>query len=215
MRIASLLLVVLCFTLAALPAVGGTVYENGPINGTVDAWTINNGFEVDDSFYIANPSAQVNGISFGAWLTPGDTLETVEVSITSQPGYGTTYFDGIVNFTQTGCVENSFAFDVCTETGIFNPVTLANGTYYLNLFNAVSADGNPVYWDENSGAGCHSQGCPSIAFPDFFESIPSEAFTVMGNGGTGTTPEPGSLMLFASGALGLGGFLRHKLRKSK
>ncbi len=28
----------------------GTIYENGPINGNTDAWTINFGFVVSDSF---------------------------------------------------------------------------------------------------------------------------------------------------------------------
>ncbi len=36
---------------------------------------------------------------------------------------------------QCGCVLNSDNFDVCTETAHFHPVTLNNGTYYLNRFN--------------------------------------------------------------------------------
>jgi len=213
MRIASLTLFAACLTLSPSFAIAGTVYENGPINGETNAWTINLGYEIDDSFFIATPNAQVSGISFGAWLTPGDVLQTVEVSITSQPGYGTTYFDSIVSFMQSGCFLNSYSYDVCTETGNFGPVSLAGGTYYLNLFNAVSADGAPVYWDENSGAGCHSEGCPSTAYPDFFETIPSEAFTVLGIGGTGTVPEPASLALFASGVVGVGTWGRRKLLK--
>ena len=39
--------------------------------------------------------------------------------------------------------------------------------------------------------------------------LPSEAFTI--TGGTGTTPEPSSIMLFGSGILGLAGVLRRKL----
>jgi hypothetical protein len=213
MRIAPLTVLAACLTLSPLFALAGTVYENGPINGQVDAWTINFGFEIDDSFFVATPNAQVSGISFGAWLTPGDVLQTVEVSITSQPGYGTTFFDGIVNFMQSGCFLNNYSFDVCTETGSFGPVSLAGGTYYLNLFNAVSADGDPVYWDENSAVGCHSEGCPSTAFPDFFETIPSEAFTVLGDSGSGTVPEPASLGLFASGVVGAGMLCRRKLLK--
>jgi hypothetical protein len=214
MRTASLLLLAFCLPLAAVSATAQqTLYENGPIDGQTLAWTINFGFEIDDSFYIASSSAQVNGVAFGAWLFPGDTLESVEVSITSQPAFGTTYFDGVVNFAQSGCVLNSGNFDVCTETGSFSPVTLSNGTYYLNLQNAVTAEGNMVYWDQNNGVGCHSEGCPSLAFPDFFESIPSESFTMLGsNTSTGTTPEPGSIALFASGVLGLGTVLRRKLR---
>jgi hypothetical protein len=204
MRTASWALVALCLTLASAPAMAQTLYENGPINGEVDAFTINFGFVIDDSFYISTPTAQVGGISFGAWLFPGDRLQTVEVSITSDIDGGTTYFDSIVNFTQSGCFMNNFAFNVCTETGSFAPVTLNNGTFYLNLMNAVTADGNPVYWDENSGVGCHSQGCPSMAYPDNFDPIPSEAFTILGTAQTSTTPEPSSLILFSSGAVALG-----------
>lgn len=173
MRTASLLLLAFCLPLAAVSATAQqTLYENGPIDGQTLAWTINFGFEIDDSFYIASSSAQVNGIAFGAWLFPGDTLESVEVSITSQPAFGTTYFDGIVNFTASGCVLNSGDFDVCTETGHFAPVTLNNGTYYLNLFNAQSAGNNPVYWDQNNGVGCHSEGCPSLRSPTSSNRFP-------------------------------------------
>jgi hypothetical protein len=214
MRTASLLLLILCLSLVAVPAAAQVLYENGPIDGQTLAWTINFGFEIDDSFFIASSNAQVNGVSFGAWLMPGDTLQSVEVSITSDVGGGTSYFDSVVDFTQSGCFLNSGNFDVCTETGRFSPVTLDNGTYYLNLFNAVSAEGNPVYWDQNNGVGCHSEGCPSLAFPDFFETIPSESFSILGGGGTtGTTPEPDSIVLFASGVLGLGSVLLRKLRK--
>jgi len=50
LRVASLLLLALYLTLAVVPAMAQTVYSNGPINGTTDAWTINFGFVVSDSF---------------------------------------------------------------------------------------------------------------------------------------------------------------------
>ena len=42
----------LCLALAAVPAVAlrGEAYDNGPVNGTTDAWFINFGFVVSDSF---------------------------------------------------------------------------------------------------------------------------------------------------------------------
>ena len=61
----------------------------------------------------------------------------------------------------------------------------------------------PIYWDENSG--------PSTAYENTLGSIPSEAFTLTGAPGGGTTPEPSSVMLFGSGVLGLAGVLRRKL----
>lgn len=187
--------------LIAFSASAQTLYENGPINGQTDAWTINFGFVVSDSFTISTGSSTITGLSFGAWLTAGDTLQSAEVLLTSEPSGGTTYFDQQVNFTASNCFVNSYGFDVCQETGHFNGPTLPDGTYWLNLLNAVSLQGNPVYWDENSGIGCHSAGCPSEACGgNCIGSIPSEAFSILGtNSGTGTVPEPTNLLLLGGG----------------
>jgi len=193
----------------ASPASAQTLYENGPINGEMLGWTINLGFFVADSFTIANSNSTISGFSFGAWLLPGDVLESAEVSISTEPYGGTSYFDGTVNFTASGCFENFQGFNVCTETGTFNGPTLSAGTYWLELSNAVTVEGNPVYWDENNGVGCHSLGCPSTALDSSDGTIPSEAFSMLGSqSGTGTTPEPISLVLFASGALGVVEWIR-------
>ena len=209
------ILLVAIFALAillALPAMADTLYDNGPINGSIDAWTINFGFEISDSFTLSG-SSTLTGLSFGAWLFPGDTITSVEVSITNFEASGTTYFDQVVNLTQSGCAGNQYGFNVCTETGSFNGPTLTPGTYWLNLQNAVVPSGNPVYWDENDGVGCTSPGCPSLASNGSVGTLGSESFTLLGTSTTttGTVPEPGSLVLFASGALGLAAVVRRKL----
>jgi hypothetical protein len=200
-RIAS----IVCVALIAIPAMAQTVYSNGPINGTTDAWTINFGFVVSDTF--TTGGGNVTGLNFGAWLFPGDVLQTAEVQITSAEFGGTTYSDQVVSFSQSGCSGNQYGFNVCTESGSLSPVNLAAGTYWLNLDNAVVNDGDPVYWDENSG--------PSSASENSVGTIPSEAFTVLGSTTSTTTstsvPEPSSIMLFGSGILGLAGVLRRKL----
>ena len=161
-------LVFILVTTAVLPAVAqNDLYDNGPTNGTVDAWTINFGFIVSDTFTLGSASA-VPAITFAAWLFPGDVLESVEVSITSSEFGGTRYFDGTVNFSQSGCVTNQLGFDVCDEFGAFNTVNLNAGTYWLNLQNAVVNTGDPIYWDENSG--------PSQASQNSVGTIPSEPF---------------------------------------
>jgi hypothetical protein len=112
-------------------------------------------------------------------------------------------------------VGNQYGYNVCNESGTLGGggVNLAStGSYWLNIQNASSAAGDPVYWDENSG--------PSSASENTVGTIPSESFTVLGSetsttststSTTGTTPEPSSIMLFGSGVLGLAGMLRRKL----
>ncbi len=46
-------------------------YEDGPINGTTDAWTINFGYVVSDTFTVPSNSTAVTGFDFGAWEYPG------------------------------------------------------------------------------------------------------------------------------------------------
>jgi uncharacterized repeat protein (TIGR03803 family) len=169
------------------PLDSSDIYDNGPTNGNTDAWSINFGFVVSDSFTIANDQTSLTGMSFGAWLFSGDTGLSVEVSITSLENGGTSYFDQTVNFTESNCVVNSYGYNICTETTSFSGPTLNAGTYWVNLQNASVPSGDPVYWDENSGVGCQGQSCPSLASENSVGSIPSEAFTVLGETTTTTT----------------------------
>ncbi len=207
MRIASL--TILCLALAAIPALADT-YDNGPINGTTDAWTINFGYVVSDTFTLGSAST-VQGVSFGAWEFPGDTMSTVDYTITSTEngtGVGLT-----VNVTDKFISTNQFGYNIDLISFNTGGVPLSAGTYWLNLYNATVPSGDPVFWDENSGTGCKGSGCPSSASESAVGTIPSEAFTITySTGGTsGTTPEPSSIMLFGSGILGLAGVLRRKL----
>ena len=219
LRIASLSLIVL--TLATVPALAQTLYSNGPTNGNIYAWTVNFGFVVSDTFTLTNFDTPITGASFGMWLFPGDTLTSAELSITSGENGGTSYFDQTVNFTQSGCAANQYGYEVCTENTSFFGPTLNAGTYWLNLQNASVPSGDPVFWDENfGGPGSHAWPV-SLASENTVGTIPSEAFTVLGGQTTfragadgeasSSVPEPGSIMLFGSGVLGLASFLRRRL----
>ena len=155
--------------LFTVTASADTLYSNGPVNGNTDAWTINFGFVVSDTFTLTQPS-QVNGLSFNVWIFPGDVLESVGVYISSQEDGGTTFFNQQISVTQGTCFDNNFGFTVCEESGTFGPVNLASGTYWLNLQNAAVNSGDPAFWDENSGVGCNSPGCPSNAPLQFAHS---------------------------------------------
>jgi hypothetical protein len=209
-RIASL--TILCLALTAVPAFAD--YDNGPINGTTDAWTINFGYIVSDSFvadgFLDNT---LKGFEFGVWEFPGDSVNSVQWSITSGENSGTVYGSGMTNnLTDQFISINQYGYDIdkITVTGLFLSVNLGQ-TYWLNLQNATVPSGDPVYWDENSGIGCSSPGCPSQASESAVGTIPSESFTIIIPAETGTTPEPGSFLLLASGIVGLIGVLRGKL----
>jgi len=123
LRFASLSLLALGLMLAAVPAMAQVVYSNGPTNGNTDAWTINYGFIVSDTFNVANGTT-ISGATFAMWLSPtgypgpcaecstSDTLTSAELSITSSENGGTSYFDQTVRFSQSGCVMNDFGYNV-------------------------------------------------------------------------------------------------------
>jgi hypothetical protein len=204
LRVASVLVV--CLTLAAVPAAAQTLYSNGPTNGNTDAWPINFGYTVSDTFNVS-ANSNITGATFAMWLFPlGDTLESANLSITSDEYGGTTYYNQTVNFYQSGCVTNSYGYDVCQESTTNFSTTLANaGTYWLNLTDASTAGHDAVYWDENSG--------PSLASTNQTGTIASESFTLLGTGATttGMVSEPSSMVLFASGFFGVTAMLRRKL----
>ena len=190
----------LCLSLAALPASAQTLYDNGPLNGNdpYPSWQISGGYVVSDSFTVSSAST-VTGFTFGEYWVTGDPTLTVDWSISStENGPGEVGAAKVANVSRSN-IKNTDTFGTGTVTGI--DVPLSPGTYWLNLTNATTAGGDPVFWDENSG--------PSQASQSALGTIPSESFTLTGGNG-GTTPEPSSLALFGSGVLGLGGLLRRR-----
>jgi hypothetical protein len=198
--------------LSAIPASAAIVYSNtpgrtapSPFDGNTDAWTINFGFAVSDSFTLTSASS-ITGMDIWSWEAPGDTTTSVDYLI------GTTFFDStFASGTSTGLTDtfittNGFGYSIDEISFSFSsPISLSAGTYYVTLQNAVNSNGNPTYWDENGG--------PSTAQENALGTIPSEAFDISGGAPTGT-PEPGAMALVGCGMLLLGGGIRRKLRKS-
>lgn len=73
-----------------------TFYDNGPVNGQIDAWTIGFGFSVSDTLQINQPGGVLTGIQFWLWVEPGDTVSNVEVQIGSTGYFSNNLFDGTV-----------------------------------------------------------------------------------------------------------------------
>ncbi|MGO9516613.1 MAG: PEP-CTERM sorting domain-containing protein [Candidatus Korobacteraceae bacterium] len=203
----------LCLGLAVPAWAQNWSYDNGPINGNVDAWYINFGNIVSDTFVAGGPL--VNGFSLGVeTIFSNDIVTSLDWSITSGENGGTTFGAGTAsgaNLTDKYISSNQFGFVISevTVSGLNVPTT-SGTTYWLNLQSAQTATGDPVAWDENSGVGCMSDGCPSKASQNLVGTIPSESFTISGSG-SGTTPEPSSILLLSSGILGLAGLMRRKL----
>jgi len=196
MRIASL--TILCLALIAVPAFAET-YNNGPINGTTDAWTINFGYVVSDTFTLSG-SGSLTKVEFGVWEFPGDTMSTVDYTITTTEngtGVGQT-----VNVSDKFISTNQYGYNI--DVISFNSgIPLNAGTYWLNLYNATVPSGDPVYWDENSGKSSASESA--------LGTIPSEAFTVHTACCGPPTPEPSGIFLLGTGVLAVAGLLRRSL----
>jgi uncharacterized repeat protein (TIGR03803 family) len=162
-------------------------YDNGPYNGTTDAWTINFGFATSDSF---TGSGTINDLQFVYWnASTSDLLTSVDMAV------GSTSFSGDFQtsngVTNTFLGTNQFGYALYHAEVTFPGVS--GGPGYVTLQNACTTSGcsvsNPIYWDENSGIGCTSQGCPSTAYENNLGSIPSETFTLSGDGSSGCMPE--------------------------
>jgi hypothetical protein len=198
--------------LAFTPAFADTaLYDNGPINGTLSAWTINNGFSVADSFTLSNAST-VSSFSAGLWLFPGDVPTSASWAIISGVPFSSEMVlaSGNGNFTNTLLPQNSFGFDLYTSLMGIPSVSLGAGTYYLELYNASTPSGDPIYWDINNGSSTAYENTLGNVNDNLFPGTNSEAFTINGTATTAATPEPGTCLMFGTGALGLMGALRRR-----
>ncbi len=181
-----------------------TLYDNGPINGTEDAWTINFGYAVTDSFTLSSTST-ITGFQFATWMYPGDTFVSVDFSVGTQPFGGTRM---TVSLTDTFLYMNQYGYEIHEDVASGLNLPLSAGSYWFTLQNGIDTEGNPIYWDENDG--------PSQAYVTG-GTVGSESFQIIGTTGTSTTntssttPEPGSLVLLGSGLLSVAGVLRRKL----
>ncbi len=99
---------------------------------------------------------------------------------------------------------------ICADVGGMSGFLSAGSTYYLTLGGANNSLNNQLAgWDTNNGSstcyfaigGSPSGGC----------GLGGETFAIYS--ATAATPEPGSIVLFGSGALCLAGLWRRRLNR--
>jgi hypothetical protein len=214
-KLVVLSLTLLCLALAA-PAFAGVIYTDGPTDGTTNAFfidgpnpgpfsqSITNGF-------VATTSGTASSLDFGVWVPAGLTPTAVSWWLGTSPLAGDISSGSTAQVSYTFLLTNGFGYDVYDAhvAGLSGSLT-AGSSYWLTLGNANDSGGTQFdAWDMNNGAatcdfavgGVLQGGC----------GAPGEAFTI--NSGGGTVPEPGSMMMFGTGVVGLAGLLRRKISR--
>jgi len=195
-----------CLLLSA-PAQGAILYLDGPVEGTQAGWGIYSGTNETSDTFTVGAGSTITGVTFGEWVGTAGTPTTLNWAIgstsfsnNSGSGTGVTVTSALFCSASASCGGN--LHNVYTSSFTLN-LTLAAGTYWLTLSNAATSNGSQAFWDQTIGGA-------SQASTSGTSSIPAESFSIQG-----TTPEPGSLGLCASGlVLALAAGLRHRRRST-
>jgi PEP-CTERM motif len=219
------LLAILCL-LPGTTALATNLYNNGPTNGTSNAYFIDI-FRVSDSFTVS-PNASIDGFDIAEWVPAGAIPLAFNWAIGTS-SFGSDIGSGVANnggnATVTllctsgpfngGSCGGGLGYDVYQVDVTGLPSLQCGGSCWLTLTGATDNFGGRDAWDINSG--------PSLAYQNALGAVCSESFSITGTGtpsggggpsscgGGASTPEPNSMMLFGSGILGLAGVLRRRL----
>jgi hypothetical protein len=201
-RNATLTLYTLSLVALTVPATASVIFDNYPINGTINALAMSGLFEgapisTSASFTLGS-AYTVNGVNFGVWLNPSMSFSQVDWSITSGPlGAGTLYgSDAGATVSTTAIPEPNIDFTLASATFSFPDLSLAAGTYYLTLHGSA-------FWDINNAAGIDAweTGFGDLSAPGVCSDITqgaasgtcAESFQILGS-----TPEPSAWTLLGS-----------------
>ena len=183
---------------AAVHANSATLYDNSPVNGTLDAFDIAS-YSLTDSFDLSQSSTVTNAIVW-LWVNTGDRPRGFDWAITTEPLGGTTVISGPAHdLVNTYVLTNQYSFDVYRASFEIPDTFLSAGTYWFQLSSGRTRSQGIIGWDESNGpsAASGSQFGP-MAGIDVTDTTGSEAFQILGeisDGPEGGTPEPGSVIL--------------------
>jgi hypothetical protein len=143
-------------------------------------------------------------------------MTNVDWLITDTAFGGNTEGSGTASVTDTYTGTQAFDYyDLDQESFSLPGLSLAAGTYYLQLQNAVTVYGDPVYWDVSNGPSDAAQAGNGYSPYDLNGAngnpgSNSETFQILGSPDS-VTPEPSSFLLLGSGLLGLVSLVKRKL----
>jgi hypothetical protein len=202
--------------LAVTPASATILSNNYPINGTILGLNINSPYQISDSFTLGS-GATLTGVNFGAWNFQGDTITSVDWAIGSV-AFGSDHSGtaAVTATIQASLSPNTGGFNIYSDNFALPGISLAAGTYYLTLSNAI-ANGHQAFWDENDGAGIDAwQNRPGVGqvsltgncgFLHPNAGTCAESFQMLGDA---SVPEPGTIALLAGGLLLMAGVIARK-----
>jgi hypothetical protein len=235
-RTLSLASVVALAGLATFPAAGSIVYDN--TNGfandfSANGWNITGtGGAGVDSFtdyavadqFVLGASYSIEAINLWLWETPTiptvDDLTSLDWAIVANNGSASYPFDGSVIASGIDTTPGSYAgtntegYSIFDESFNIGSVALTGGaTYWLIIDNAVSASGNPIYWDQSDGPSTPAFSLGAAAPGSSYNITTGTDYGACGGSSScsesfqlldGSVPEPGTVSLFAVGLFGLG-----------
>jgi len=213
MRVARHLLgVAIALSFASTASAQGIVYNNGGPNGA-DGSEMSAFVQAEDFSLLT--ASFLNGIRF--W--------DIEVS----PAFGDVTFDwtiytddvgspdaelyaGTALSTRTFLGLDAFGFEHWQNDLSTGPITLGPGTYWVSLHQGPDFSDRAFFWETTDPNGTHTGmeqagGVGPFGDPEF--STPSEhAFALT------ATPEPASMVLLATGLIGVFGVARRRVRRA-
>ena len=99
----------LALSLAHIASASVVLYNNGPINGAVNAWNMSSRYQESNSFTLTGAST-VTGANFGVWTDPASTVSSIDWSISSGAlGAGTVF--GVIAPDLQGCYSAGDSLD--------------------------------------------------------------------------------------------------------
>ena len=219
------LLTILCLALTA----SAQIYSEGPIDGNDNAFFVTGpafpnflgSFQDISNGFVAANSGSPGGLEWGEWSVGAPTSFSYELG---SAAFGTDLGSGTVAQNagnSTFLFTNGFGYGVYdAKASITSAAMTAGNTYWLSISNATDASNDGTQgWDIPNGGS----GGPAIC--NFRQSgtnfgncgLGGESFTLSGCGAGPDcgppVPEPGSILLFGSGIVGLAGVVRRKLNR--